>query len=180
MGDHRIRNIKAQAMGCWVCGPRSSAPVDRCSKRRSGDSSVNHDLCPRNNGRVIRSQVQNRFRDVVGVAESAEWNALANPLLQLFLCVFGGHYKGPDRCSGGARCDLIYPDFAWSELRSKISGHCAYTAFCRGIGSESRYSEHGLNRTIQYDRRAFLQMRCRGLNSEENARSISTNDSFKL
>jgi hypothetical protein len=126
------------------------------AERSAGCSSVNHDFSACKNGRVIRSQVQNRFRDFIGLAESAEWNGLANPLLQLFLCVLRGHSKGPDRCSSGARCNLIYPDFAWSELRSQISSHGAYTAFCCRIGSESRYPEHGLNRTIQYGRRAFI------------------------
>jgi len=148
--------------------------------RSSGCSSVNHDFSACKNGRVIRSQVQNRFRDFIGLAESAEGNGLANPLLQLSLCVFRGRYKGPDRGSSGARGHLVYPDFAWRELRSQISRHGAYTAFCCGIGSESRYPEHGLHRTIQDDRRAIIQMRRRGLNGEENARQVGANDFFEL
>src|SRR5580700_3431472 len=159
---------------------RSSAPIDRSAQRRPGGSSINHDLSPCKNGRVVGSQIQNRLRDFIGLAVSAEWDALANTLLQLFLCVIRGHDKGPDRCSSGARCNLIYPDFAGSEFRSQIAGHSTYAAFCGRIGSESRYPEHSLNRTIQYDRCAFIQMRRRGLNSEENARQIGTNDSFEL
>jgi hypothetical protein len=39
---------------------------------------------------------------------------------------------------------------------------------------------YSLNRTIQYDRGAFLQMWGRGLNSEKNAGQIGPNDSFEL
>jgi hypothetical protein len=128
----------------------------------------------------MRSQVQNRFCDFICLTESAERNASANSLLQLFLCVFRWHYQGPDRRAGGARRNLIDPDFAGSKLRGQISSHGADTAFGCRIGSESRYPEHRLNRTIQYDRRAFIQMRRSGLNGEENARQVGANDPFEL
>ena len=138
--------------------------------RSPGCPSVHHDFSAGQNGRVIRSQVQNRFGHFIGLAESAQGNGLANPLLQRPLCLFRGQDQGPDRGSRGARGHLVDPDLAWRELRSQISGHGAYPAFGGRVGREARDPEHGLNRTIQDDLGAFLQVRRRGLDGEENAR----------
>jgi hypothetical protein len=104
------------------------------------------------------------------LTESAERNASPKSLLQLFLYVCRWHDQGPDRRASGARRYLINPDFVGRKVRGQIWSHGADTALGHRIGGESRHPEHRLNRTIQYDRRAFIQMRRSGLNSEENTR----------
>jgi hypothetical protein len=88
-----------------------------------------------------------------------------------------GTIKGPDRGLSGARRNLVHPDFAGSEFRSQIPCHGPNSAFCSRIGSESRYSKYGLNRTIQYDRRAFRYKQAGG--SEADA-AITTSDPGNL
>ncbi len=79
------RNEESSAVFAGECGGASDRPsfgsINGCALGGSGRATVHHDLGSGDVGSIIRRQVQDGFRYLVGFAKAAERNSPRYPLL---------------------------------------------------------------------------------------------------